>query len=61
MKVGVTHDGETVFYTYVPGEASAYAFMEGNGRYTLTLYRNVRGTTYKAVTSNRGTCRWTAP
>lgn len=53
MKVGVTHDGETAFYTYVPGEASAYAFMEGNGRYTLTLYRNVRGTTYKAVTSTR--------
>ena len=51
MKVGVTRDSDTVYYCYVPGTASTYAFTGGNGEYTITLYRNVSGTTYRSVTS----------
>ena len=51
MKVGVTRDSDTVYYCYMPGTASTYAFTGGNGEYTITLYRNVSGTTYRSVTS----------
>ena len=51
MKIGVTHKNGTVYYTYVPGTESAYPFMEGNGTYTITLFRNTSGTSYTGVTS----------
>ena len=51
MKVGVTQGPDTTYYSYVPGDDSAYAFPDGDGMYTITLYRNVSGTTYKTVTS----------
>ena len=53
MKVGVTHDGETDYYTYEPGGETAYAFTEGDGAYTITLYRNISGTRYKKVETAR--------
>ena len=53
MKVGVTQGSDTVYYSYVPGDSSAYVFTDGNGEYTITLYRNVHDTTYKAVTSTK--------
>ena len=51
MKVGVTHGAQTAYYTYQPGDAAAYAFTEGDGDYTITLYRNTTGTKYKKVES----------
>jgi transglutaminase-like putative cysteine protease len=51
MKVGVTYNNETVYYNYTPGSKAAYAFAEGDGFYTITLYRNVSGTSYAYVTS----------
>ena len=51
MKVGVTQGPDMTYYSYVPGDDSAYTFPDGDGMYTITLYRNVSGTTYKTVTS----------
>ena len=53
MKVGVTHGAGTVYYSYEPGGDSAYTFTEGDGAYTITLYRNISGTTYREVESAR--------
>lgn len=49
MKVGVTFNGKTTYYNYTHGETSAYTFTEGNGKYTIALFRNVRGTSYATV------------
>ena len=49
MKIGVTHAGKTVFYNYTPGKEASYALEQGNGTYTITLYRNISGTTYQQV------------
>lgn len=49
MKVGVTCAGQTTYYNYTPGTSKSYTFTEGDGNYTVTLYRNVSGTSYKAV------------
>lgn len=51
MKVGVTHKNGTVYYSYIPGTESSYTFTQGNGDYTVTLYRNVSGNSYAKVTS----------
>lgn len=53
MKIGVTKDGQTSYYDYTPGTAASYAFVKGNGTYTLTLYRNISGTKYRKVTSTQ--------
>ncbi len=49
MKVGVTLEGNTVYYDYTPGTSSVYAFVDGDGQYTITLYRNTSGTSYRRV------------
>ena len=51
MKVGVTFNGETVYYNYTPNTKSAYAFDKGNGNYNITLYRNNSDTSYNTVSS----------
>ena len=51
MKVGVTQDGQTTYYTYIPGRDAAFALVDGDGTYTITLYRNTTGTKYKKVES----------
>lgn len=53
MKVGVTANGATVYYDYTPGNTSSYVFAQGDGRYTVTLFRNISGTKYKKVTSTQ--------
>lgn len=53
MKVGVTVGGQTAYYDYTPGETSSYSFAQGDGAYTVTLFRNISGTQYKKVTSTR--------
>lgn len=52
MKVGVTYGSDTVYYDYVPGSSSGYSFTEGNGTYTVTLFQNVFGTSYKSVATS---------
>lgn len=61
MKVGVTQGEDTVYYNYTPGESSAYTFTDGDGDYTITLFRNVSGTSYKRVESKRVTVAMTDP
>jgi len=51
MKVGVTCGSSTKYYSYTHGEEASYVFTEGNGNYAITLYRNVRGTSYAVVDS----------
>lgn len=55
MKVGVAFKGDTTYYDYTPGNEATYALIEGNGKYTITLYRNVSGTSYNKVTSKKVT------
>lgn len=52
MKVGVTYGSNTVFYDYAPGSSSGYTFANGNGTYTVTLFQNVSGTSYKSIASS---------
>ena len=49
MKVAVTKDGQTEYYTYQPGEEWAYALTQGDGDYTIRLYKNLSGTKYRSV------------
>lgn len=49
MKVAVTKDGQTDYYTYQPGEEWAYALTQGDGDYTIRLYKNLSGTKYRSV------------
>lgn len=60
MKVGVTFGGNTKYYNYTHGEEAAYVFTEGNGKYAITLYRNVRGTSYAVVGSETVTVNMTS-
>ena len=53
MKVGVTYGGHTEYLDYTAGTEAAYPFLQGDGYYTLTLYRNLYGTKYRQVTSTR--------
>jgi len=52
MKVGVTKDGRTVYHNYTPGAQASYAFSDGNGTYTITLYQHLYGTSYRVITSS---------
>ncbi len=49
MKIGVTYAGKTTFLNYTPGTEASYSFERGNGTYTITLYRNTSGISYKKV------------
>jgi len=49
MKVEVTYGKTTTYYDYTAGEESSYAFVKGDGIYTIGLYKNVSGTKYKRV------------
>lgn len=51
MKVGVTYNNLTTYYDYTACETSSYAFTEGDGHYTITLYKNVSGKKYKCIAS----------
>lgn len=57
MKVGVTFKGDTTYYDYIPGSQATYSLIDGDGKYTITLYRNISGTTYKKVTSQKVTVK----
>lgn len=50
MKVGVVYNNKTTYYNYEPGTDSTYTFDQGDGMYTIKLFRNVRGNSYATVT-----------
>ena len=49
MKVGVTFNNKVTYYDYTSGETSSYAFVQGDGTYTIKLYRNVQGSKYSCI------------
>lgn len=49
MKVGITYKDKTTFYSYTPNKKINYAFINGNGKYSITLYENVYNNFYRAV------------
>lgn len=49
MKVGITFNGKTTYQDYTQGTVSSYALLDGDGTYTITLFRNVSGTSYRKV------------
>ena len=49
MKVGITYKDKTTFYSYIPNKKIYYAFINGNGKYSITLYENVYNNFYRAV------------
>ena len=52
MKIGVTFGKSTTYYDYTSGETSSYAFMKGDGVYTITVYRHTgKGILYRKITS----------
>ncbi|MGI5970618.1 MAG: transglutaminase domain-containing protein [Oscillospiraceae bacterium] len=53
MKVGVEYGEKEIYYNYTAGEDIAYPFANGSGDYSIAVYQNVSGTSYKAVLSER--------
>lgn len=49
IKIGVTYDKNTTYYDYTAGDTLSYAFIQGDGRYTITVYVNVKKTYYQVV------------
>lgn len=46
LKVKVMFNDEITYYDYISGETSTYAFEQGNGVYTISLFKNIRGIQY---------------
>ena len=52
LKVGIQYNGGTTVYRDCPsGKDASFSLDKGNGKYTVTLYRNVSGTSYQQVES----------
>lgn len=51
LKAQVKGNGVTYTYNLTPGEWAVLPFSEGNGNYSITVYRNVEGTKYASVIS----------
>ena len=52
LKVGIQYNGgKTVFYDCPSGKDASFSLDKGNGKYTVTLYRHVSGTSYQQVES----------
>ena len=52
LKVGIQYNGGKTVYRDCPsGKDASFSLDQGNGKYTVTLYRNVSGTSYQQVES----------
>ena len=52
LKVGIQYNGGKTVYRDCPsGKDASFSLDKGNGKYTVTLYRNVSGTSYQQVES----------
>lgn len=49
MKVCVVFKGEKTYYNYTPGSVGTFSFTKGPGDYTVSLYRNVGGSSYRKI------------
>ena len=49
MKVAITINGKTTYQDYTQGTVSSYSLVEGNGEYTISLYSNIAGNSYRRV------------
>lgn len=49
IKVGITFGKDTAYYDYTAGDTLSYAFTQGDGKYTITVYENVKPTYYQVV------------
>ena len=50
MKVGViTPDNKTLYYDYHANQVLSYPLINGNGYYTISLYKNIRNTKYQRI------------
>ena len=52
FKVGITK-GSTTYYYNLTSNTEVYPLQMDNGNYTVTLYKNVSGNSYKSVTSKK--------
>lgn len=52
FKVGITKDSNTYYYSLTSSE-EVYPLQMGNGNYSVTLYKNISGNSYKSVASER--------
>jgi transglutaminase-like putative cysteine protease len=52
FKVGITKDSNTYYYSLTSSE-EVYPLQMGNGNYSVTLYKNISGNSYKSVSSER--------
>lgn len=57
MKIGVTYKRKTTYFNYNANETFIYALEQGNGTYTVTLYRNVRLALYRKIASETFTVK----
>lgn len=49
MKVAIINNNKTIYYDYHANQRLLYPFSNGNGQYTVSLYKNTRGTKYKII------------
>ena len=52
LKVGIQYNGGKTVYRDCPsGKDASFSLDQGDGKYTVTLYRNVSGSSYEEVSS----------
>lgn len=51
MKVAVIYNNQTTYYDCYSNQKYSYAFANGNGAYTIILYRHTSGNLYRKVDS----------
>ena len=52
LKVGIQYNGGKTVYRDCPsGKDASFSLDQGDGKYTVTLYRNVSGSSYEQVAS----------
>ena len=53
LKVGIQYNGGKTVYRDCPsGKDASFSLDQGDGQYTVTLYRNVSGSSYEQVASS---------
>lgn len=53
IKIGVTFDDNTTYHDYLIGKTLSYAFVQGDGLYTITIYQNIKDNLYRRIASKQ--------
>ena len=53
IKIAIKTDEEIVYHNYDIGTTSNYAFVQGDGLYTITVYQNIRDNLYRRIASKK--------